>query len=574
MKRNRRGGKLTRLLNFRSIRGKMIFGFSLILILMIILTVFNFFAVNGMNNKAKQVKEVELPVLIAYEEMAASFYNKIGAARGYGISGDQFYKDIFDSETENMTNSEKIVRSFNEDTDVFNELISNTQEWHEYIITDVFDEIEAGNEDAAYDNLLNADTYVTALVEGYQSLATESERKIFQFQNEIEANGQNTITIGLGVSVAVIIVGLIIAIVSSNTISRPLNEVMERMNIVAEGDLSHPPLETTLKDEIGQLVKATNNMTESTRTVMNQINTVSETVTGQSEELHQSADEVRAGSEQISITMEELARGASEQAITASDLSAVMVNFTDRVEATEENSEHILQSSEEVLSMTKEGSKVMNDSTKQMAVIDEIVHDAVVKVEGLDTNTQEISELVAVIHDIAEQTNLLALNAAIEAARAGEHGQGFAVVADEVRKLAEESSTSVTNITDIVDRIQAESSSVVDSLQRGYRDVEAGTEQVVLTGEMFERISGSVTNMVNNISTISENIAEISANTERMGASTEEVAAISQEAAAGVEQTTASSAQSSTIMEEVAGSAKQLAGLAEELNGLVHRFKL
>src|SRR5699024_1707791 len=125
-------------------------------------------------------------------------------------------------------------------------------------------------------------------------------------------------------------------------------------------------------------------------------------------------------------------------------LSAVMVNFTERVEATEENSEHILQSSEEVLSMTKEGSKLMNDSTKQMAVIDEIVHDAVVKVEGLDTHTQEISELVAVIHDIAEQTNLLALNAAIEAARAGEHGQGFAVVADEVRKLAEESSTSVT----------------------------------------------------------------------------------------------------------------------------------
>src|SRR5699024_6767992 len=99
------------------------------------------------------------------------------------------------------------------------------------------------------DNLLNADTYVTALVEGYQALATESEGKIFQFQNEIEANGQNTIIIGLGVSVLVIIVGLIIAIFSSNTISRPLNQVMQRMNLVAEGDLSHPPLETTLKDE-------------------------------------------------------------------------------------------------------------------------------------------------------------------------------------------------------------------------------------------------------------------------------------------------------------------------------------
>lgn len=547
--------------------------FSLVLLLVAILTAYNFYSVTTMNNNAKQVKEVELPIMIAYQDLVSSFHSKIGAARGYGITGEDMYREIFNQETQNMDNSIKIIKSFNQDTDELNELINNTQEWHDYIVTDVI-ELYQKDEIQAYENLLNADTYVGSLVEGYEKFASEGEAKIFQFQNEIADNGQETITVGLIVGFLVLIVGFIIAIYGANSISRPLKEVMQRMNIIADGDLSNEPLQTTLNDEIGQLVHATNNMTESTRTVMNQINRVSETVTNQSEALHHSADEVGAGSEQISITMEELARGASEQAITASDLSAVMVNFTERVEATEENSELIVQSSEEVLSMTEEGSKLMANSTKQMAVIDKIVHDAVVKVEGLDTHTQEISQLVAVIHDIAEQTNLLALNAAIEAARAGEHGQGFAVVADEVRKLAEESSASVTNITGIVDRIQAESSTVVDSLQRGYRDVEEGTEQIVLTGEMFNRISDSVTNMVNNISTISDNIAEIAANTERMGTSTEEVAAISEEAAAGVEETTASSAQSSTIMEEVADSAKQLAGLAEELNELVRRFRL
>src|SRR5690625_7272485 len=100
--------------------------------------------------------------------------------------------------------------------------------------------------------------------------------------------------------------------------------------------------------------------------------------------------------------------------------------------------------------MTNDGSLLMESSTKQMAIIDQIVHEAVEKVEGLDVHSQQISELVSVIQDIADQTNLLALNAAIEAARAGEHGQGFAVVADEVRKLAEEVSFSVTDITIIV----------------------------------------------------------------------------------------------------------------------------
>src|SRR5690625_7419979 len=89
----------------------------------------------------------------------------------------------------------------------------------------------------------------------------------------------------------------------------------------------------------------------------------------------------------------------------------------------------------------------MSTSTNHMKRIDQIVQDAVEKVEGLDRHSQEISELVLMIKDIAEQTNLLALNAAIEATRAGEHGQGFAVVAVEVRKLAEEYSNSVDQIT-------------------------------------------------------------------------------------------------------------------------------
>ena len=97
---------------------------------------------------------------------------------------------------------------------------------------------------------------------------------------------------------------------------------MNRMKLIANGDLSQEPLKTNLRDETGQLMNATNEMNHHMRELLTKINIVSETVNSQSEELTQSANEVKAGSEQIAVTMQELASGAEAQANTSSELSS------------------------------------------------------------------------------------------------------------------------------------------------------------------------------------------------------------------------------------------------------------
>ncbi|GKU84487.1 methyl-accepting chemotaxis protein [Niallia sp. NCCP-28] len=119
---------------------------------------------------------------------------------------------------------------------------------------------------------------------------------------------------------------------------------------------------------------------------------------------------------------------------------------------------------------------------RQMNAIDQMVSQSVKKVKGFEKHTKKISKIVEVISGVAKQTNLLALNAA----RAGEHGKGFAVVAEEVRKLADQVSLSVKNIIIIVEDIHEESSGVVLSLKKVYKEVREGSKQIEMIGITFE----------------------------------------------------------------------------------------
>lgn len=393
-------------------------------------------------------------------------------------------------------------------------------------------------------------------------------------QNEIQQNARKSENQILIFGIVATIIAIIFGVLLSNTISKPLRRVMDQMKLIASGDLSNKPLQVKTKDEIGQLVIATNEMADSMRELLTNIKFVSETVSGQSEELTQAANEVMTGSNLIATTMQEIAAASETQANSSSELSSLMGEFSNSVQEANENGKNIRLSSNDVLNMTSEGSNLMQASTIQMKKIDEIVKETVQKVNQLDTQSKEISKLVVVIKEIADQTNLLALNAQIEAARAGEHGRGFAVVADEVRKLAEQVAVSVTDITGIVTNIQGGFSNVNESLHTGYDEVAKGTDQIQTTEKMFEDINNSVTEMVCTIVLITESLSDISTRSQDMNKSIQDIAATAEESAAGTEQTSASVQQTSSSMEEVTKSSNDLSKLAEDLNGLIRQFKL
>src|SRR5699024_5002847 len=521
---------MNRLIKARTIRMRIIIGFSFVFLLIIGLGAYNFFVLKNINERSESVIDEDLPLMIADSQIESSLANRIGTIRGYLLSGDDFYKELFENYTEMGYTYMDIVKDvdFNDD---YQALFQQVEDWESFIRSDVFGEYDKGNEDVALDNLLAANDDFSEMITLFQENSVEREEMIIAQEKDTLQSGEQTIFIGLIVTLGVIILGYVSGSVTANSISRPLTKVKNRMSELAKGDLTQPEITFNFDDEISELIAATNDMQSNMKDLLGKISDVSETVKVSSAELSSSAEEVRIGSDVVAQTMEDLASGTESQATNINDLSSAMSTFTSRVQNANESGETIESTSAVVFHLTKEGARLLSSSSDQMNMIDQIVHDAVQKVEGLNVQTQQISELISVIHDIADQTNLLALNAAIEAARAGEHGQGFAVVADEVRKLAEQVSSSVADITNIVSNIQTESTNVTESLQTGYTEVEQGTSQIAQTEETFSSISHAVTNMVTNIQEIATNLTDISDNSERMNDSIQEVAAVSEETA-------------------------------------------
>lgn len=558
----------------KSIKHKMLLGFSVVLILVLAQGTYANITAQKVKKETEYIVNEQVTVLTANQQLAYTVSNRIALVRSYIATRNQSFKEQFWEYSETGKHYANIMEKALQSEEFDPSAINALSEWEARIEEEVFEPFENGQIAVAQKNIAELMPIAEDIMHDFENWALLGEELINEAgEGMIKDAIMTALIVGVSSSV-VILLGIGIASFTSRMIAKPLRTVMHRMNNIAAGDFSEEPLYTTSKDEIGQLVEATNQMSENSKLLLQDIDRVSGQINEQSDGLREYSTEVQTSSEQVAVTMEELARGSESQAEHASSLSVMMDSFNQKVIETNNNSVQVQKVSENVLEMTNDGTSIMETSTNQMEVIDGIVHNAVQKVEGLDTHTREISALVSVIQDIADQTNLLALNAAIEAARAGEHGAGFSVVADEVRTLAEQVSHSVTDITGIVESIQSESSAVTESLQEGYKEVEQGTKHIQRTHETFKQISEAVTDMARNIHISSENLLDITKNSEEMSRSIQEIAAISEESAAGVEETSAQTQEASSSMEEVAISSNDLAKLAEELDRLVNQFNL
>ncbi len=368
------------------------------------------------------------------------------------------------------------------------------------------------------------------------------------------------------------IIGAVAVFFIIRSIIVPLNVLKDKAVTISQGDLTEQIIVKS-NDAIGQLGNAFNDMQESLRRLVHKVEESAEQVASSAEELSANAEETSAATGQVAISIQEVASNADKQKTGVDTTAKALEEVSEGAMRIANNSTLVSELSRHTMVQAEEGGTAVRDTVNQMESIHQSVMESNTMIQSLYESSKEVSSILNVITGIADQTNLLALNAAIEAARAGEHGKGFAVVADEVRKLAEQSQTSAQEIHKIVNRIQKDTESTVQTMVRVTDDVQAG---VKVSNEAIEKFS----QIIEGTKEITPQMEDVSATVQEMSAAIQEIMAIANDVviaaqgnAATSEEVAASAEEQIAAMEEISQSAEDLSSMAEELKFAISKFR-
>lgn len=360
----------------------------------------------------------------------------------------------------------------------------------------------------------------------------------------ISANRIGMITIVV-MCLAALGIGAATALWVTNSIRKPLADVVAQLKRIAQGDMTSR-IAVSSKDEFGDLARWTNDLTDRLRTMLMDIST--------------GAVKLAQASEQSATITEQTSTGIENQKRQTHDMVREVAALTDSVRSVAEGAARTLAEIRAARGVAEKGQVVVEANVQTiegLAVNIELTAEVITK---LDAYSKDIDRILTVIGSIADQTNLLALNAAIEAARAGEQGRGFAVVADEVRTLASRTRESTGEIQAVIGRLQGGVKDAVSAMGKSRADTAASVSQASEAGRALLAILDSMRQVDGMSGEIAKAADQQSATTKQLNIGVAGISEIAEQTAVGATQT--------------ANSSRELSVLAEQLQSQVAQFRV
>ncbi len=303
----------------------------------------------------------------------------------------------------------------------------------------------------------------------------------------------------------------------ARSVSRPLRELTQAAERIAQGDLDVNVPPQPRRDEIALLAVAFERMVQSLRATgrtasliasgdlraavqsQSDADVLGQSIARMSEDLRQQVGALAEASAVLGSVVNEtlaatiqLTSNASEAATAMSETTTTAEELRQTAQLASQKARQVSDEAQRMVEVSRGGTRSADDATAGMARIRQQMDAIAASMGRLSEQSQTIGQIIATVEDIASQSNLLAVNAAIEAAKAGDQGKGFAVVAQEIRSLAEQSRQATAQVRAILGDVQKATSAAVMATEEGGKAVDAGVRQTELAGASIRALAGNI----------------------------------------------------------------------------------
>ena len=492
---------------------------------------------------------VTINVWLAKREMQAARGDILNAILESDVEESAEYIDKAKESLRNMRATFPVIRnSFKGDIAMVDRVDKRLQEAIVYR-DKVFALVETGKTDEAYEVMKSS--YIPVLnqmADLLQQIADVAAHNAQDMVKEGEYAQASAITVIMIIMTFSIVSAALLGIYISNSIRKPVKEIEDAAQQLANGQLDGVCVSYTSRDELGKMSDSIRYLISYQKTIIEDISdilgdmsegnfkvqsNVNEYYMGHYDRIlvsmwglrdklsdtlwriSQSARQVANGSEQVSSGAQILAIGAEEQADSIEKLAIAVNEISEQVRVTKENADKARNQTDRAGAQVSESNQQMQEMISAMNIISE--------------RSDEIYKIVKTIQDIAFETNLLALNASVEAARVGELGTGFAVIAREIRSLADKTAMASKNTTALIKESVAavkNGEKVAHTAADSLLQVIECTKQVIF---MVDRIASATENQHKSISNITAEVRQVSDVVQNNASISEELAAASEE---------------------------------------------
>jgi len=564
-----------------TIRGRLILGAAVLLLLIAIATGIGFFTVGRLTGEM----ETRLNALRLSTQMGSTLesmiLNQIAAGERYLVSQDPKIQQAF-SDAGHAAHEQR--RGYNELTDLSPEeraQIESADNLHsrievEYALAHAL--VDVGRAAEARARVAAAQPLVQELQTTIRSISERQAEKVSSAAQDLRQEARWWQVVLFGVLVVALVIAVLVLTAAIRAINAPLGRLMGAAQQLGAGDLrisldGHQNGDGKMPAEFQALAGAFDTMATQLRNIVSETVATSEQISVFASDLSSISEEVAASSGEVATAMVTIASGAENQSHGLQATQEALDQMAERTREIAQASQSVSSLSEQISAVAEESRGQVSTALQLLLEVREVVQQSAQQVTELRQTSIQIDRFVETITGIARQTNLLALNAAIEAARAGEHGRGFAVVAEEVRKLAEGSARAAQEVAQNVGEIRSRIEGVVETMGEGRTKV-AGAEEISKGADSaLEQIISTIVGVRQAAGRVAEAVSRNQAAMVQVEQAVAEVAGTSESHAASAEEVSAAAEEQSAATQEMSASSAELLHAAERMKELVSGFQ-